>query len=236
MPRPRKPIADLVEELRSWLPNFDHGPLDYPTLLWRILASLPGGDEAEDVGYEPFALGWHEADQLGRVLVAIEDKRDVEDLVRGLLSDEEEGGGGEVEERRRPPGRAARPGRHRVRAAPGGVEIGDVLQEWEPDEGEPDDLSAYVQVAATVGGRPVKLGTMVGVPEHLRGTARAAGGDTVGPYLSTWWADRSDWQDVSRGELAEVESALERAAPRLWREVQRMRAESRKAASRVGRR
>jgi hypothetical protein len=80
----------MIAELQSWLPNYNHGPNDYPTLLWRILASLPGGDEVEDMGYEPFNLGWHEADQLGRVLEAIQDKRDVEDLVRGLLSEEEE--------------------------------------------------------------------------------------------------------------------------------------------------
>lgn len=86
----RKPIADLIEELRSWLPNYDHGPTDYPTLLWRILASAPGGDEAEDMGYEPFTLGWHEIEQLGRVLEAIQDQQDVSDLVDGLMRDENE--------------------------------------------------------------------------------------------------------------------------------------------------
>lgn len=94
----RKPIAELIEELKSWLPNYDHGPEDYPTLLWRILASAPGGDRAEDMGYEPFQLGWHEIDQLGRVLVAIQDKRDVEDLINGLIGEEEE----EVDESKRP--------------------------------------------------------------------------------------------------------------------------------------
>jgi hypothetical protein len=59
-------------------------------LLFRILASLPGGDRLEDMGYEPFNLGWHEADQIARVLDAIEDKRDVEDLVEGLLDDDED--------------------------------------------------------------------------------------------------------------------------------------------------
>jgi hypothetical protein len=83
----RKEIRDILAELRSWLPNYDSGPLEYPTLLFRVLASLPGGDELEDVGYEPFNLGWHEADQLGRVLDAIETKRDVEDLVEGLLDE-----------------------------------------------------------------------------------------------------------------------------------------------------
>lgn len=97
MSQPRKPIADLIGELRSWLPNYDHGPSDYPTLLWRILASAPGGDEAEDMGYEPFQLGWQEIEQLGRVLEAIQDKRDVEDLVRGLLTEEKN----ELDEARR---------------------------------------------------------------------------------------------------------------------------------------
>src|SRR5208282_75208 len=97
--KPRKPIADLIGELQSWLPNYDHGPEDYPTLLWRILASIPGGDEAEDMGYEPFSLGWHEIDQLGRVLVAVQDQRDVEDLIQGLIGEDEE----EVEEARRHP-------------------------------------------------------------------------------------------------------------------------------------
>ncbi len=88
--KPRKPIEDIIEELRSWLPNYDHGPKDYPILLFRILASMPGGDELEDMGYETFNLGWHEIDQLGRVLEAIQDKRDVEDLVHGLTYEEEE--------------------------------------------------------------------------------------------------------------------------------------------------
>ena len=101
----RKPIQALIGELRSWLPNYDHGPEDYPTLLWRILASIPGGDRAEDMGYEPFNIAWHEADQLGRVLEAIQDKQDVEDLINGLIDEGEE----EVEERRRPPRSPVRP-------------------------------------------------------------------------------------------------------------------------------
>lgn len=101
MPRkPRKQIEDMIEELRSWLPNYDSkSPNDYPILLFRILASMPGGDELEDMGYETFNLGWHEMDQLARVLDAIQDKYDVEDLVHGLTYEEEEDVG---EARRRP--------------------------------------------------------------------------------------------------------------------------------------
>ena len=51
--QPRKPIADLIEELKSWLPNYDQGADSYPHTLFRILASLPGGEELEDIGYEP---------------------------------------------------------------------------------------------------------------------------------------------------------------------------------------
>ena len=98
MPKPRKPIADLIEELRSWLPNYDHGPNDFPTVFYRILANAPGAEELEDIGYEPIGnMGWRELDLLGRVLGAIQDKRDVEDLVQGLIRDEE----GEVEESRK---------------------------------------------------------------------------------------------------------------------------------------
>jgi hypothetical protein len=83
-----KKISVLIAELRSWLPNYDHGPTDYPTILYRTLAALPGGEELEDMGYEPIGgLGWHEADLLGRVLEAIQDKRDVEDLVAALMNE-----------------------------------------------------------------------------------------------------------------------------------------------------
>jgi hypothetical protein len=86
----RKKIVDMIAELRSWLPNYDRGEDEYPSLLLRILASLRGGDRLEDLGYRPFNIGWHEADQVARVLDAIEDQRDVEDLVDGLLNDDDE--------------------------------------------------------------------------------------------------------------------------------------------------
>jgi len=89
--RIRPPIKKIINELKSWLPNYDHGPTDYPTILLRLIAALPGGDALEDAGYEPLGnIGWHEADQLGRVLTAIQDKQDVEDIARELLSDNEE--------------------------------------------------------------------------------------------------------------------------------------------------
>jgi hypothetical protein len=89
-PRPSKEIRDLIAELQSWLPNYSHGPNEYPTLLFRILASLRGGDRLEEIGYEPYNLGWHEADQLGRVLDVIEHTEDVEAIVDGILADDDE--------------------------------------------------------------------------------------------------------------------------------------------------
>ena len=88
---PRKEIADIASELQSWLPNYDRGDDEYPTLVFRILASLPGGDRLEDIGYQPFNVGWHEADQLARVLDAVEARRDVEDLVDLFLDEDDEG-------------------------------------------------------------------------------------------------------------------------------------------------
>ena len=86
----RKKIVDMIAELRSWLPNYDNGETEYPTLLFRILASTRGGDRLEDMGYEPFNLGWQEIDQLARVLDAVDSDRDVEDLVDGLLADDDD--------------------------------------------------------------------------------------------------------------------------------------------------
>jgi hypothetical protein len=96
----RKPIQDMIAELRSWLPNYDHGEKEYPTLVWRLLASMPGGDEAEDMGYEPFNISWQEIAQLGDMLNAVQDKGDVEDLVAGLMSEEDPE---DLEEARRHP-------------------------------------------------------------------------------------------------------------------------------------
>lgn len=99
--KPRKKIADIIAELQSWLPNYDRGEKEYPQLLFRVLASLPGGDEMEDVGYETFNLGWQEMNQLSDVLTAIEDKQDVEDICAALLSEGREDEETEENPRRR---------------------------------------------------------------------------------------------------------------------------------------
>ena len=114
-PHIRKPIVDVINELKSWLPNYDHNQ-GYPLLLISILAGLPGGEYLEDVGYEPVKdLGWHELDQLARVLSAIENKEDVQAIVREVYeSDDPEEVVGEPEAPPPPP----QPSEHRHRRSP----------------------------------------------------------------------------------------------------------------------
>ena len=78
-----KKLRDAVSELNNWLPNETR---EYGEFLFRVLASLPGGERLEDLGYEPYAfLGWKEADMLGKLLEAIEEKSDVEQAVDVFL-------------------------------------------------------------------------------------------------------------------------------------------------------
>ena len=52
----------------------------------RILASLPGGEYVEDVGFEPIVdLGWRELKLLARWLSAIEDAGDVRRMGEALF-------------------------------------------------------------------------------------------------------------------------------------------------------
>ena len=90
MARVRKAIKELAEEMKSEFANYDRGPGEYPTVIMRLLASLPGGEELEDFGYEPFNLGWREIEMITQVLDTIQDKDDVENLSRLLLEEEED--------------------------------------------------------------------------------------------------------------------------------------------------
>lgn len=102
------------------------------------------------------------------------------------------------------------------------IKILRVVREFEPNEECRDDLSAYVELEATCDDKPICLATMVGVQPHEQGTCRAAGGDVM-PFLDTWWADASDWQDVPSARMEEAKEAIARAARRLWRETMEMR-------------
>jgi hypothetical protein len=77
-------VEDAISTLEGWLPN-EHR--EYAELIARMLSSLPGGEELEGLGYEPFPyLGWQEADMLGRLLVAVRDAGDVSEAARRLFT------------------------------------------------------------------------------------------------------------------------------------------------------
>jgi hypothetical protein len=104
------------------------------------------------------------------------------------------------------------------------IVIGSILQEWIPDEGEPDPMQAYVQVAATLDGKPITLGVVVGVPDWQKEQARQSGGH-LDPFVTAWWADASDHQDVPASQVKAVESALIGASRRLFDSALSMRSE-----------
>jgi len=89
----RKKLKDAVEALEGWMPNLDQA---YVTFFFRMLATLPFGDEFEDIGYEPLiegghTLGWMEMQLLEELLVSIETKEDMEYVAQELIySDDEE--------------------------------------------------------------------------------------------------------------------------------------------------
>jgi hypothetical protein len=89
----RPALRDAVRELRNWLPEYTGSRelRGYPELIGRILASVPGGDRAEDMGFEPFPfISWKELDMLGNLIHAIQDSGDVEYAVYQLFESEDE--------------------------------------------------------------------------------------------------------------------------------------------------
>lgn len=80
----------------------------------------------------------------------------------------------------------------------------------------------YGTVRVRIDDTTYEVGAVVGVPEYLRGTARAAGGDTVTPYLDAWYADASDYIGAGvPSDLAdEVLAAIRGEVRRLWAEYQ----------------
>src|SRR5690606_28180519 len=100
----------------------------------------------------------------------------------------------------------------------------EIRREWE----------RYGTVRVRVGEVEYQVGCCIGVPEYLRATAEAAGGDTTRPaYLAAWYVHPSDWScapassgpDGVPAELADaVLGAISDAVVRLWREYQAERA------------
>ncbi len=94
----------------------------------------------------------------------------------------------------------------------------------------------YGTVRVRIGEVDYEVGVAIGVPEYLRATAQAAGGDTTRPaYLAAWYVDQSDWS-FARGsdgtvglpaDLApEVLGAISSEVARLWREYQQQLTEA----------
>lgn len=83
----RKELVAVAEELKSWLPSESDG---FRELFFRLLASLPGGEELEELGYEPFKpyLGWKEIELIANTFHVLDGPRDVEWLVKELLRED----------------------------------------------------------------------------------------------------------------------------------------------------
>lgn len=91
----------------------------------------------------------------------------------------------------------------------------------------------YGTVWVRVGEVEYEVGCALGVPEYLRATAAAAGGDTTrAAYVDAWYVDSSDWSrapatngpDGVPEELSyAVLDAIRDARHRLWREYQEQR-------------
>ena len=89
MHKPPKKVRDAVDSLLSWMQNTDRA---HNQGVLRLIASFPGGEELEDVGYEPSIpnMGWREFQEIQEVMEAIETKSDVEYLVSKIMNDGEE--------------------------------------------------------------------------------------------------------------------------------------------------
>lgn len=99
-----------------------------------------------------------------------------------------------------------------------------------PTHDDAEDVSEwewYGTVWVKVDGVEYEVGCVIGVPESDRGTARAAGGDMVTPYLTAWWGDASDYENAPGDDGStldedvadDVIGAIMEAAPRLWQEA-----------------
>lgn len=74
---------ETLDELLAWLPSETD---DFNTLVLRIIASLPGGEELEALGYEPLSIGWKEIELLGKLLTSLNDASDVKKVANALIN------------------------------------------------------------------------------------------------------------------------------------------------------
>lgn len=81
-----------------------------------------------------------------------------------------------------------------------------------------DGLDAYVSVEVAIDGKPVRVGTMIGVRPSDKATVRDSG--SMRPFLRTWLADNSDFDNVAPADYEAVADALCDEAERLWEEFE----------------
>ena len=89
----KKKVEAAVQEFLDWIPNYDRKQIDEMVqIIGRMLGSLPGGDEWEDLGFEtyPEAIGWKEFEMITDIFAAIDDKMDVEQATEMLLHSDDE--------------------------------------------------------------------------------------------------------------------------------------------------
>ncbi|HEX7048739.1 MAG TPA: hypothetical protein VF188_00905 [Longimicrobiales bacterium] len=108
--------------------------------------------------------------------------------------------------------------------------LGD--EDWTHDDER--EWMRYGTVRVRLGEVEYQVGVAIGVPEYLRATAEAAGGDTTRPaYLSAWYIDQSDWScarasegrnGIPQGRDRDVLDAVNDAVVRLWREYEQEQA------------
>jgi hypothetical protein len=115
------------------------------------------------------------------------------------------------------------------------VVIGLGEEDW--TDPEVREWVRYGEVRVRIGSVEYSVGVAIGVPEYLRATAEAAGGDRITPYLWAWYVDADDWAaapayDAETGQFIQgqggvpekyrddVLDAIRSAARRLWREYE----------------
>jgi hypothetical protein len=86
----KRKLEEAMEEFLSWLPDWKQRS-QLVEILSRVLASLPGGEEFEGLGYEPYdAISWKEFEMISNIFAAVDDKRDVEHAAEMLFEEEDE--------------------------------------------------------------------------------------------------------------------------------------------------
>jgi len=86
-------MKQVAGNLYTWMQSETK---EFNQLVFRLLASLQGGEEIEGMGYEPFDyISWKEAELLGDMLHTIQNKDDVQYLCAYIVAQDEKQRGDE---------------------------------------------------------------------------------------------------------------------------------------------